>query len=763
MSDFVEQLREVASASLFPENGELIVPGLAEPVEILRDHWGVPYISAASLNDLWFAQGFVTAGERLFQMDLLLRAASGRLSEVFADRTLADDRFARTIGFSRTGAKLAAGWDAASHAIHARFRQGCAAWVTQMPAPPVEYSLLDMQPSLPADDAGAWAAAFVYLAWGLSGNWDQELLRTAIAERLGPDEVGALLPPLPADPPSIPAGSPAGRLLDELPRPKGEGSNDWVVAGTRTTTGKPLLANDPHLLAVQPGAWIEMHLRAPGYEARGVALTFSPGILLGTTAHHSWGVTNVSGDVQDLYVEHLNEERTAAEHDGAWEPLTVHHEQIHVRGAAEPVLVDVYETRHGPIIETAALGNMHTEHIPLGSTETYALRWTGFDCGIRPSLVLDAAHATSFEEFRRAAWGVECPGQNFVYADVDGAIGYQCSGRFPLRDTGDGIAPVPGWTAGYEWNGWIPFDELPWAIDPPHGYLVTANNRIHDDGYRHLIGHDFHTPYRARRVIERIEAIAHHDVASMARIQLDTVSLPALAAIPRLAALELRSDEERHAIGLIATWDADMSAHSPAAAVFNVWSRHIAQRTLHARLGDELFRRYHTDRETFQCEVLPAWLRDPSGPLDDDLLRAALTDALAELAQRLGPDPSTWRWGALHRLALVHPLGAIPGLGSLFTAGEAELGGDEQTVAQGGFDGRDGYLVDVIASWRAVYDLADLDRSIGVLPAGVSGNPASSHWNDQFPLWIAGEHHPLPFTRPAVEAAAMATLRLLPG
>ena len=520
MSDFVEQLREVASASLLPEDGELTVPGLFEPVEILRDHWGVPYISAASLDDLWFAQGFVTAGERLFQMDLLLRAASGRLSEVFADRTLADDRFARTIGFLRTGAKLAAGWDDASHAIHARFRQGCAAWMAQMPAPPVEYSLLDMAPSLPTDDAGAWAAAFVYLAWGLSGNWDQELLRTAIAERLGPDEVGALLPPLPADPPSIPAGSLAGRLLDELPRPKGEGSNDWVVAGTRTATGKPLLANDPHLLAVQPGAWIEMHLRAPGYEARGVALTFSPGILLGTTAHHAWGVTNVSGDVQDLYVEHLNDERTAAEHDGAWEPLTVHREQIHVRGAAEPVVVDVSETRHGPIIETAAVGNMHTEHIPLESAETYALRWTGFDCGIRPSLVLDAADATSFEEFRRAAWGVECPGQNFVYADVDGTIGYQCSGRFPLRNAGDGTTPVPGWTPGYEWNGWIPFDELPWAVDPPHGYLVTANNRIHDDAYPHLIGHDFHTPYRARRVVERLEAVAHHDVASMARIQL---------------------------------------------------------------------------------------------------------------------------------------------------------------------------------------------------------------------------------------------------
>jgi len=763
MSDFVEQLREVASASLFPEEGELTAPGLSEPVEVLRDRWGVPYISAASLDDLWFAQGFVTAGERLFQLDLLLRAASGRLSEVFADRTLADDRFARTIGFHRTGVKLAAGWDGVSRAMHGRFREGCAAWMARMPAPPVEYSLLDMSPNLPTDDAAAWAAAFVYLAWGLSGNWDKELLRAAIAERLGPDPVHTLLPPLPADPPSILAGALGGLLLDELPRPRGEGSNDWVVAGSRSTTGKPLLANDPHLLAVQPGAWIEMHLRAPGYEARGVALTFSPGILLGTTAHHTWGATNVSGDVQDLYLEHLNDDRTAAEHLGSWEPLTVHREEIHVRGTAEPEVVDVRETRHGPIVETAVVGRMHTEHIPLGSAETYALRWTGFDCGIRPSLVLDAARARSFEEFRRATWGVECPGQNFVYADVDGTIGYQCTGRFPIRDAGDGTTPVPGWSGGYEWNGWIPSDELPWAIDPARGYLVTANNRIHDDAYPYLIGHDFHMPYRARRVVERLEAVARHDVASMAQIQLDTVSLPARTALPLLLALETRSEEERDAIDLLAGWDGDMSADSVAAGVFNVWSRNIARRALEPRLGEELFRRFHTDREVFQGEVLPALLRDPAGWLDDDLLRTALVDALAELRERLGPDSSAWRWGALHRLALAHPLGAIPGLGSLFTAADVEYGGDEQTVMQAGFDGRDGYAVEVIASWRAVYDLADLDRSVGVLPAGVSGNPASPHWNDQSPSWIAGEHHALPFTRPAVQAAAVAALRLLPG
>jgi penicillin amidase len=245
-------------------------------------------------------------------------------------------------------------------------------------------------------------------------------------------------------------------------------------------------------------------------------------------------------------------------------------------------------------------------------------------------------------------------------------------------------------------------------------------------------------------------------------MQLDTVSLPARATLPLMLALEPHTDDERRVIALLTAWDGDLSAGSAGAAVYNAWSRQIARHVLAPRLGEELFRRYHAWREIFQCEVLPELLRDPRGWLDDDLLRASLVDAIAELRERLGLDPARWRWGAVHRLRLVHPLGKLPGLESLFTAADVELGGDEQTVMQGGFDGRHGYPVAVIASWRAVYDLADLDRSVGVLPAGVSGNPASPHWNDQAALWAAGEHHPLPFTRPAVEAAAVSTLRLVP-
>ncbi len=768
MNDYLEQLRATAAAALFPEEGELSAPGLAEPVEVRRDTWGVPYIRAGSLEDLWFAHGMVTAGERLFQLDLLLRASNGRLSEVFADRTLAEDRFARTIGFHRAGRRLAAAWDDDSRRMHARFRDGVFAWIESMPAPPVEYVLLDLTPDLPRDEA-AWASAFSYLAWTLSGNWDSELLRTWIRERAGEDAAAMLLPPAARVAPEVAAGALRGELVDALlgaaPRPRAQGSNDWVVAGSRTATGKPLLANDPHLLALQPGAWLECHLSAPDYEARGVALTFSPGVLLGTTAHHAWGVTNVSGDVQDLYREHLNEDRTASEYEGEWEPLATHRETIAIRGSDRPHELEVRETRHGPLIDTFVSGVTRPEYVELAPNDTYALRWAGSEHGIRPSIVLGAARATSFEEFRAAALGVACPGQNFVYADVDGTIGYACTGAFPVRRAGDGTVPVPGWSAEHEWDGWIPPDELPWAKDPGRGFLATANNRPHDEAYPHLIGLDFHSPHRALRIAVALEASDDHTLEGMARLQNDTVSLAARETLPMLLELAPYDEEQERVLDLLRPWDGDMASSSAPAAVFAVWSRAIGRRVLEPRLGEDLFRHYHAWREPFQCEALPALLRERNTDgawIDDDLLRAALEDAIGELRERLGDDPIRWRWGSLHRLRLAHALASIPGLEPLFTAADIPFAGDEQTVMQGGFDAREGYDVAVIPSWRGVYDLADLDRSIGVLPTGVSGNPASLHWNDQTELYAAGEYHALPFTREAVEAATVATLRLVP-
>lgn len=764
MSELSDEVLDAARTGLAPLEGTLELSGLREPVEVLRDRWGIPYISAASLGDLWFAQGFVTATERLFQIDLALRAANGRLSELFADLTLPQDRFARTVGFGRLGASEAGRWSEASRAMYGRFIEGVYAWVATMAAPPFEYALLAAQPEIP-EDPGEWAAAFALAAWGLSGNWDSELLRVHLAERLGPEAVADLLPPLASDPPHVAAGGLAGRLLDAIPRTKGRGSNNWVVAGSRTASGRPLLANDPHLLVQQPGAWFELHLRAPGYEARGVAFPFAPGVLVGSTSHHAWGITNVTGDVQDLYEERLNEEGTAAEFDGAWEPLVVHREEIRVRGG-DPVVVAVRETRHGPLLELTPVGLVDVDWVPL--ERAYALRWTASDGLIEPSMLVEIANAEDFEAFRESLRGIACPGQNVVYADVDGTIGYQLTGLYPVRQAGDGTVPVPGWTSEHEWDGFVPFDRLPWSKDPERGYLVTANNRTHDESYPHLISRDFHTPHRARRIADLLESEQALTAEHMAKIQMDTVSLPARALLPRLTALDARDDEEGWALGLLRSWDGAERAGSGAAAVYNAWLRSIARTLLRADDDPTTFDRYHAWREPFVCAALPSLLESDvpewAGITEswDEVLHRSLAGALAMLAERLGADRSGWRWGALHRVRFAHVLARMPALATVLIAAEHELGGDEQTILQAGFDAREGFEPAVVPSWRTVVDLADVDRSMAVLPTGQSGNPASPHWNDQAPLWIEGSLRPAPVTREAVEAAAVQTLTLRP-
>ena len=751
MPDFLDGLRASAAASAFPVDGELTVPGLQAPVEVLRDRFGVAYLSAGSLEDLWFAQGLVTAGERLFQIDMALKQANGRLSELFGELTLDDYRFTRTIGINRAGVAIAAGWDDTSRAMIARFREGIHAWIDAMPAPPVEYVLLDASPELPDDDA-SWAACWAMFSWGLSGNWDLELLRVHLAGELGQEVAGRLLPPLSRHPTALAAGRLVGHLLQGLPRPpRGQGSNEWVVAGNRTASGKPLLANDPHLLVQQPGAWVEFHLRAPGYEARGVAAPFAPGIVLGTTAHHSWGATNVGGDVQDLYLERLNTERTAARYEDSWEPLTTHLEEIRVRGSGEPVVHEVRATRHGPLLDSYLTGSLRPRKRPLDAS--YALRWVGAEHSIHPSALIDVANVGSFEEFQQAARALECPGQNLVYADIDGTIGYQCTGLHPIRPTGDGTVPVPGWNGEHEWQGFVPFEELPSSVDPGRGFLVTANDRIHADDYPHLIGLDFHAPDRAARITELLEARSDHTVDTCRVIQSDTVSLAARDLLPRISLSDARATE------IFQAWEHDLAVDSAAAALWEVFVDELARGALSD--DEALVAEYLTDRELFRCRALPQLL-------DEDLLsQEQLDDALAgawhRCAEAMGPDHASWRWGDIHRARFVHPLGRMPGLEPLFVAAELPLGGDEQTVNNAGFEGDGPFDVYVVPSWRAVYDLSNLDDSMGILPTGQSGNPASPHWNDQTGAWAAGALRPLPFTRTAVEAAASERLTIVPG
>jgi penicillin amidase len=784
VSELTDLLRARAAEALPPVDGELRLAGLHGPVEVFRDAFGVPHIYASNTHDLYFSQGFVAASERLFQMDLSLRLGTGRLSELIGERTLPMDRFIRTVGWNRAGRRLADQWDDLSWEMSDAYAAGVRAWIERMPVRPIEYEILQVDPlSMEGREAAVMsAAASVFMVWSLSTNWDSELLRVELAERLGWEAMATLFPELPTEPEIVQAGKTTGRdgrrstldLLLQAPQfPAGQGSNNWVVAGRRSATGKPLLANDPHLFVQVPSIWIEMHLSAPGIDVSGVSLPFAPGVIIGHNQRIAWGITNLGGDIQDLYLEQLNDEGSEALYNGVWEPVTVHREEIAVRGRTEPEIVEVRETRHGPILDSYLISVAEPTVVQGGITKTYALRSVGLEEGARPSTVYRLNVASNFEQFRAALADWSAPGSNFVYADDEGNIGYQANGLHPIRKRGDGTIPVPGWTDEFEWDGYIPFDEMPWSYNPDEGFLVTANNKIHDDSYPYLIGKDFLPPFRARRITELITERDLHDKDSFARIHMDTVSLPARSIVPQLVSIEPADDRQKQALALLAEWDFDLRADSAAAAVYEVWCCRIAELVLKPRLGEELYVHYYAKRQwtiSFQYQVLPSLLEFPTATWfgedgrvgRDRLLRESLDAALDELSAALGEDPAAWQWGAIHRVRFAGQFALIPDLAELFTAAEGPIGGDEQTVLQGLYEPGSSYEALVVPSWRQVIDLGDLDASVGTHTVGQSGNPASPHFNDLYPLWSTGRYHPLPFTRGAVESAAVSKLDLLP-
>ncbi len=785
MTEWTEMLREKNRQAMPPAEGEFKAGGLREPVEVLWDRWGVPHIYARTLPDLWFAQGYVTASHRMFQMELSMRLGTGRLAELFGEFLAPLDRFIRTVGWNRAGKRLARKWNDQSMEMANAFAAGTRAWYERMPARPVEYEVLDLDPWVPEGQEAidATAGAAVYMSWGQGANWDEELLRAEIAAAHGWEAMATLFPELPAVPEAAIAGKFGGShsrrhafdLLQQAPPfPKGQGSNNWMVGGERSVTGKPLLANDPHLMAQLPSVWFETHLTAPGIDVRGVSLPFAPGVVLGHNERIAWGFTNVGGDTQDLYLEQLNTERTAARYNNQWEPLTIHREEIAVRGRTEPEVLEVRETRHGPILDSYMVGIASPEVVAGGITETYALKWVGSEEGAAPSVIFELDTAQDFEQFRAAAAAWSAPGQNFLYADVDGNIGYQCTGWVPIRKRGDGTIPVPGWTDEFEWDGYVPTDELPWAYNPDQGFLTTANNRIHGEDYPWLITKDFLPPFRVRRITELLTATEKHDHASFGRIHMDTYSIPASEVVPLLLRVEPADERQKAALELLASWDFRLDSDSAAAALHEVWMGTLAAAILKPVLGEQLFMHYYGRRQwttSFQFQVLPQLLTNPTTPwfersggeARDETLRRSLDAALEHLTGRLGEDMAAWQWGDIHHVRFVGQLAMIPDLAELFTGGIAPIGGNEQTVLASLYEPAGGtFDAVVVPSWRQILDVADWDASVGTHTVGQSGHPASEHFNDLFELWSTGRYHPLPYSRAAVEAAATSTMTLAP-
>ena len=785
-------------------SGTLTLPGLQQEVTVERDQWGVPYIRASSVEDLAEAQGYVMAQDRLWQMDLLRRAARGQLSEIIGPLTLEKDREFRTLGLYRAAERDAAQLDPEARKITDSFSRGVNQFIEQHKSNlPLEFSLLNYKPR-PWEPADTLAISG-YMYRSLAYTWEKELNRAKATARVGADRAKDLFSQestldhfVVGDPDVADDGSQRSATQDdeddddddmvpdtvikaslssapavgaELSAPdltstlaqsiegfldesrndiaEGLGSNNWVVSGAHTATSKPLLANDTHLELSIPPIWYEVHLTAPGWNVKGFTLPGAPMVIIGHNERIAWGFTNNGADVQDLYLETFNP-AAADEYrvNGKWVKAQVLDEVIHVKGQPDehfPITI----TRHGPIVRRE--GGV-----------AYAMRWTATEPGGLASSYNWLGKAHNWREFRevmRRVWG---PGQNAVYADVEGNIGYVMAARVPIRKKGQGEVPVPGDTDDYEWTGYIPFDQLPQALNPASGLIATANARVVGPNYKPYLTDRWEEPYRTARIYDLLHD--RHDLRpeDMLKVQTDTYSTPhVFLAEQLLAAAKTTKPKDPRSQVLIdglKDWNGIAEAHSPEVSFLQAARRAALDILLEPVLGEDTAL-YQWRGTTFLQRILTdrpsKWL--PSAYKNyDELLVAAADRAVKKLAEQSNSErPEDWGWQKFNSLDMLHPIGREGFLKTLLSITDKPQSGTLYSVrAAQKTHG---------PAMRFVANPADWDQSILLVPAGQSGQPGSSHYSDQFSYWYEGKPIFAPFSDAAETRAAKHKLTLKPG
>jgi penicillin amidase len=691
-------------------------------------------------------------------MDVLRRRALGELAEAFGAGLVRADREVRTLGLGLAAREELPQLSEDARAALESYAEGVNAYVRERPGGlPLEFHLLRYEPRpwTPVDTL----AVGMLLSHDLAQGWESEAWRAFLDTRLPPEVLDLLYPSRFADDRVLfgDDGTP-GLTSPVTPAEHSRGSNNWVVSGAHTASGKPLLANDPHLALGVPSLWTAVHLSAPGLEVAGVTLPGIPGVLIGRNRRVAWGCTNVHDDSADLYVEEFDASRPdhyrTAE---GWEKVTVRSEPIRVRDGRlsrswHTVDHEVRVTRHGPLVEIRG--------------RLYALRWTMHTQTGGFSAFQRMGHAESWDDFREALRLFPGPSQNFVYADVDGHVGWYSAGRLPIRRAGDGSRPYRGASPDGDWLGYVPFEELPHVVDPPSGRIVTANNRLVGSAYRHKVTRGGIGPWRAAAIFEALEAREGWTADDMARLQGERLSVPHrdLARAMVDAAARHPGDPVWQDAGReLSGWDGRLEAESRPAALVVAAFRALGDRVIGPRvqglpLAEPLRRR--TAAVHRLVRERPAGWRPAGDPDWDATFRAAWVDAVAELARSLGSDRERWRYGALNRMQVRHPLSrAVPGVGILLDPPEVEMGGGQVTpnvlglTPTGAVEG---------PSMRFVADLADPDNTRLVNFMGQSGHVASPHYSDQLEAWLRVESRRLPFTPEAVARETRHTLRLIP-
>ncbi len=829
----------------FPQvSGEVAVEGLTAPVTVMRNDLGIPQIYADNLEDLFYTQGYVHAQDRFWEMDVRRHITSGRLSEMFGASQVTTDSFLRTLGWRRIAEQEVGMLSERSGRILDAYSAGVNAYLADHSgqALSLEYAVLGLQnsdyqpePWQPADSV-AWLKA---LAWDLRGNMTDEVYRSVMSASVGVEHTVELFPPYPyaqhrpiveigavvdgvfdqtARPTSGSAGSsvpiqmtddmlPALRRVETAtasltrwlgPTGPGIGSNSWAVNGEQSSTGKPLLANDPHLAPSMPSLWYQSGLKCTtvtddcNYDVTGWTMAGLPGVFIGHNDTIAWGFTNLGPDVTDLVLEQVDGNESLR--DGQLVPMTTRSEVIKVAGG-DPVTITVRETANGPIIsdvadidDYVAVGADAPVPAPgtssslmqapsRGAGYAVALRWTA----LTPAPTFDAFDllntARSWSQFRKAGQSLAVPAQNLLYADVNGNIGYQAPGAIPVREGYDGKWPVPGWDSRYAWSGTVPFEALPSVLNPPEGWIVTANQAVIGPDYPYFLTDDWAYGSRSQRIVDLITAAtadgAKVSPEQLRQIQMDSWNELAAFLAPKLVALPT-TDPTTEAVALLKDWDFTQPTDSAPAAFFNAVWRQMVTRMFDSAADTDLI--YASGGDRYWQVIQDIWA-DPNAfwwddrtvggtQSRDETLQASIVAAVQELNDLQGSNPADWTWGGLHTLELTNQTLGKSGIAPiewLFNRGPLEVAGGEAIVNATGWTPKNGYVVDWVPSMRQVIDLANFDNSTWVNLTGASGHAFNAHYVDQAESWRTGEQYPWAFSRNAIEESTVDVLTLKPA
>lgn len=812
-------------------SGEFTVGGLHDKVEILRDERGIPHIYAKNLHDLFFAQGYTQAQDRWWQMEFWRYAGSGRIGELVGRDTslVKADIFIRTVGWRRVAEQEVKNYDPEILAHLQAFADGVNAYImNRRPGElALEYTVLgltgidiEIEPWTPVD-----SLVFAkIMAWDMGFRECNEAARARLYAVLGAEMTDQLLtPPWPynkrptiVQAEDLPIAKSVACLsiqkeiareleamfaehplrnmhLDFVSRP-GDGSNNWVVSGKMTVSGKPLLANDPHLGIQMPSMWYQIGLHcytvdgAP-FNVTGFAVSASPGVIIGHNDRIGWALTNVFPDVHDLYLVRIHPDNPLQyEWNGEWRDMMLYAETVYFGDGAEPVTIEVRQTHLGPIINDNQIDEKTGALLGFNNETPVALRWTALDPGTLFQAVVGVNKATNWDEFQGALRYWDVPSLHFLYADVDGNIGYQMPGRIPIRvQHHSGLTPVPGWTDEFEWQGFIPYDKLPRVVNPIRGYIATANQAVvppeyYDwlaevlgEGRNYVFGLEWRYGYRGQRIVELLEEMAPHTIATFRAIQGDNKLISAKEVMPYLADLQFQDAEVAHARDWLLEWDYHCNVDSPEAALYAQFWASLMKKLYSGRVGDAIEVK-GDDREMWATYLL---LKQPDNPwwddittddvveTRDDILIRSFTEGYANAVAALGKDKNGWRWGDLHTTTFVsNPLGKS-GIGlieRMVNRGPFPTGGNTAAINHTRWAvSSASFAVETAPSMRMIVDFHDFSRSIAIHNTGQSGHPYSPDYDTMIEPWLNMEYLPMLWTREEIETAAVKSLLLQPG